>query len=583
MKNHTFNFKTNFTLKLLLVLGLFFIVPQQTEAQFFKKLAKKAKEKIDKEAEKRSEKRVNKKIDKTFDDAEDVLDGKKKDKKITEKEGNSKQNEKGNNNSESTNSNEANAKSNKPTVVWSKFDFVPGDEVIFEDGPSADEENGEFPSRWDLYKGSAEIANVNGENVIMFIGSGGDIVPYLKNSNEDYLPEIFTIEFDVWFEKGNTTANRFFISFLDKKNQWKNGPKGDLTVYPNGIEFKETDKRYPGTEKLGWSNEPVGKWRHISIAYTKGKFKAYMDDTRLINIPHLEDNPWGFTIRSQKGNQYLRNFRIAKGGVKYYDRVLSEGKIIVNGIKFDVNKATLKAESMGPINKIYQLMVKQPELNFSVEGHTDADGDDASNMSLSKARGKSVMNKLIAMGISANRLKYDGFGESKPIDNNSTPEGKANNRRVEFVKFSGSSNNSSNTSNNSSSTFDNIDKKMIGEKLESLADSPIQISNNSGIVNGKGTIILYATSDGNFGKMQILDIDKEDNYKLTVKYVTYNYNGSIHSQSNNLEVPGTYTCDLDKGNIEDVLRSDEDFWFNKADKTTTSIKPSETSILKILK
>ncbi|MCF6169343.1 OmpA family protein [Lutibacter sp.] len=438
MKKHTLNFKTSIFFKVLFVLGLFLFVPQQTEAQFFKKLAKKAKEKIEREADKRAERRVNKKIDKEFDKAEGVLDGKNKGKKKDKengKEGNSNKNEKGANNSESTNSNEAKAKSNEPTVVWSKFDFVPGDTVIFEDGPSPDEENGEFPSRWDLYKGSAEIANVNGENVIMFIDRGGDIIPYLKNATEDYLPEVFTIEFDVWFEKGHTTSNRFFISFIDKKNQWGKGLVGNFTVYPNGIEFEDTDKRYPGTEALSWAEEPIGQWRHISIAYTKGKFKAYMDDTRLINIPHLEGNPWGFTIKSQKGNQYLKNFRISKGGVKYYDRVLSEGKIIVNGIKFDVNKATLKTESIGPINKIYQLMVDNPTVNFSVEGHTDSDGSDETNMTLSKARGKTVMDKLISMGISSSRLKSNGFGESKPLDNNSTPEGKANNRRVEFVKF----------------------------------------------------------------------------------------------------------------------------------------------------
>ena len=80
-------------------------------------------------------------------------------------------------------------------------------------------------------------------------------------------------------------------------------------------------------------------------------------------------------------------------------------------------------------------MQKQPELNFSVEGHTDSDGGDEANMTLSKERGKAVMDKLISMGIDSSRLKSNGFGESKPIDNNSTPEGKANNRRVEFVKF----------------------------------------------------------------------------------------------------------------------------------------------------
>ncbi len=427
------------TLVVILLIGF----TQNSQAQFLKKLAKKAEEKIEREAENRAERRVNKGIDKGYDGIEDEIDGKNKGKKKKSKKKKGDDDDDDDQSDDNTNSNDdsssskkgKNSKKKAPTVVWSKFDFVPGDTVIFEDGPSADEENGEFPSRWDLYKGSAEIANVNGENVIMFIDKGGEIIPYLKNSDNDYLPEVFTIEFDVWFEKGHTTNNRFFISFRDKKNQWNKGLKGNLTVYPNGIEFEGTDKRYPGPEKLGWSDEPVGKWRHISIAYTKGKFKAYMDDTRLINVPHLEGNPWGFTIHSQKGNQYLKNFRIAKGGVKYYDRVLSEGKIIVNGIKFDVNKATLKAESMGPINRIYKLMNKNPDLNFSVEGHTDSDGGDAANMSLSKARGKAVMDKLIAMGIKSSRLKSGGFGESKPLDNNSTPEGKANNRRVEFVKF----------------------------------------------------------------------------------------------------------------------------------------------------
>lgn len=371
-------------LRLYVLLTIFLLTPQVSNGQILKKLSNKAKEKIEQEAENRSERRVNKKIDEEFDKAEDAIDGQEKEESTTK---GSKSNGNQNDSSENGNINVI-QKPKESNVVWSKFDFIPGDEIIFEDGPSNDEENGEFPSRWDLYKGSAEIASVNGENIIMFIDKGGEIVPYLKNSDQDYLPEVFTIEFDVWFEKGNTTANRFLISFRDEKNQWNKGLGGNFTVYPNGIEFEETDKSYPGTEKLGWSNEPVGKWRHIAIAYTKGKFKAYMDDTRLINIPHLEGNPWGFTIQSQKGNQYLRNFRIAKGGVKYYDHVLSDGKIVVNGIKFDTNKATLKAEIMGPINEIYKLMVDNPTVNFSIEGHTDSDGADDTNMTLSKERGE---------------------------------------------------------------------------------------------------------------------------------------------------------------------------------------------------
>ncbi|WP_297086444.1 OmpA family protein [uncultured Draconibacterium sp.] len=319
-------------------------------------------------------------------------------------------------------------------VQWSKFDFVPGDEVIFSDGPDIMEENGEFPSRWDLVQGQVEIANVNGENVIMFL-DGGEIIPYLENANEDYLPDVFTIEFDYYTPKN---GNRLSIYLTDRKNN----PQSESQ------EFEITPIRV-STPSNGYIEHPErdytycenGCWTHVSLAFTKGKLKVYLDDTRLVNIPRYTENPTGFTFypyfadASEQKAFYAKNFRIAKGGVKYYDRVMTEGKIICNGIRFDVNKATLKPESMGPINKIYELMSKQPDLKFSVEGHTDADGDDAKNQTLSEQRAKAVADKLVEMGISADRLASKGLGESVPIDNNNSPEGKANNRRVEFVKF----------------------------------------------------------------------------------------------------------------------------------------------------
>ena len=526
------------------------------------------------------DKGVNKGLDKIEDGIGSLFGKKKKNKNKANTTNEAQQQQQQQNGGEATNENGADnqaAQPVQPNVVWSKFDFVPGDEVIFEDGPSTDEENGEFPSRWDLYKGGVEVAEVDGTPVIMFLDDGGSIIPYLKNSNEDYLPEVFTVEMDGWLGE-EQEYKRYWIEFFDKNNQ-RRGETTDLELYPNGLEYGNSSKRYPGRENVNWGVVDEPQWRHISIAYTKGKFKAYMDDTRLINIPRLEGNPTGMTIRSESGSYtYIKNIRIAKGGVKYYDRVLSDGKIVVNGIKFDVNKATLKAESMGPINEIYQLMIDNPTINFSVEGHTDNDGSDVTNMTLSKERGKTVMNKLIEMGIASNRLKYDGFGESKPIDTNNTPEGKANNRRVEFVKFSGNSSSNNTRINSNNSTFDQLDKKTIGVKLESLPDSfNIPMSNNTGIVNGPGTVIIYATSDGNMGKMQILDIDKNDNNKLTIKYVTYNYNGSVHSESNNLEIRGTFTCDLDTGN-EGAERDKADF--RNGGET---IYPYETTILKVLK
>ncbi|WP_141402440.1 OmpA family protein [Sediminicola luteus] len=418
-------------IKICLLVGLFCLAPQQTEAQFFKKLIKKAEKKIEDEAEKRSQKRVDDAIDKGFDEVENEIDGKSKKPEVAQQEGQQPSKQMPSPQEGESPQNQ----DSKPDLQWSRFDFVPGDTVIFEDGPAQHEENGEFPSRWDLFEGGAEIAQLDGEPVIYIITDSGNmyrkgIVPYLKDAKEDYLPEVFTIEYDVYYP-ANEYNRGSYVTLYDRKNQKRNGiPQIEVDV--NAVEVGNSNGTLAG---LRSNKDAVGGWRHVSIAYTKGKLKVYLQDQRLINIPRLEGNPTGITISTSHEGMYLKNIRIAKGGVKYYDRVLSEGKIVVNGIKFDVNKASLRPESMGPINTIFQLMQKQADLNFSVEGHTDSDGADTANQTLSEARAKAVMEKLIAMGIAPARLTSKGFGESKPLDTNATPEGKANNRRVEFVKF----------------------------------------------------------------------------------------------------------------------------------------------------
>ncbi len=85
--------------------------------------------------------------------------------------------------------------------------------------------------------------------------------------------------------------------------------------------------------------------------------------------------------------------------------------------------------------KSLDLMQQHTDLKFSVEGHTDSDGNDELNMELSQKRAESVMAEMVSLGISADRLQAKGFGESMPITGNASPEDKANNRRVEFVKL----------------------------------------------------------------------------------------------------------------------------------------------------
>ncbi|MCK5457715.1 MAG: OmpA family protein, partial [Melioribacteraceae bacterium] len=333
----------NLNLILFVFIGLFLTIPVTYHAQFFDKLKKELEKEITKDAEKPADKE-----------------------KQTE--------EKSETNTDESSTEE---KGKEAELKWSKYDFVPGDQVIFEDDLLS-EENGEFPSRWDLRSGNAEVAEYGGNMVIMLRDGQPSIIPYFQDPKKDYLPDIFTIEFDLYYPGSGT----FETHLYDRKNQKSGSPTGYTSI---NIRYNEM---WMGQFKSTLPEENIEKsrWMHIAIAYTNGKLKAYMDETRLLNIPRLDFDPKGLTLYTYHASNenlfYLKNIRIAKGGVKYYDRIMKDGKIIANGIRFDVNKSTLKPESMGIINKIYKLLEKYPELKFSVEGHTDSDGDKVFNQTL---------------------------------------------------------------------------------------------------------------------------------------------------------------------------------------------------------
>jgi outer membrane protein OmpA-like peptidoglycan-associated protein len=109
------------------------------------------------------------------------------------------------------------------------------------------------------------------------------------------------------------------------------------------------------------------------------------------------------------------------------------GKAILY-INFDSGKSTIKKESMPVVEQIIEMMRLAPDIKISVEGHTDSDGSNESNLKLSEARAKAVVEAITKGGIDAARLSSAGFGEEKPISDNTTADGKAKNRRVELIK-----------------------------------------------------------------------------------------------------------------------------------------------------
>ncbi len=109
--------------------------------------------------------------------------------------------------------------------------------------------------------------------------------------------------------------------------------------------------------------------------------------------------------------------------------------ILVNlpdGVTFDVGSATLKPEFRATLDKVAESLIQYPNSLIDVYGHTDSTGSDAFNQTLSENRARTVMNYLITKNVPAARIRSQGFGETMPIADNATPEGRSKNRRVEI-------------------------------------------------------------------------------------------------------------------------------------------------------
>ncbi len=425
------------------ITALLFLVTTEAKTQ---KVKVNVKEKVVEETDNRANRKTDEVIDAGFDKIEEGIGNifKKKEKKTKDDTSEEEaQREESGDDGVASGKNHPQAKGSgqqQLTLKWNKYDFVPGEKIIFEDNQE-EEKNGEFPSRWDLAGGgNVENASFGDHNVIYFKEAESCIIPFFREPEKDNLPDLFTVEFDCWFEPDEYC--HYYVDFWDHKNQSESTIDIDpLIINANHAGINDVGEGfYPGYEEKGEITS--GYWRHVAISFNTRALKVYLDDARVVNVPNLGINPEGLTIccdpmntvGTQGINRFIKNIRIAEGAVRLYDKLMQDGKIVASGIRFDVNKATIKPESMGVINEIVKLMKDHPEISFSVEGHTDSDGDDSFNQDLSERRAKAVADKLVQMGIDSSHLTSKGWGESKPAGPNDTSEGKAANRRVEFVK-----------------------------------------------------------------------------------------------------------------------------------------------------
>lgn len=332
---------------------------------------------------------------------------------------------------------------------YSKFDFIPGEKVIgFED--FSQDEVGDFPDKWNT-NSSGEVVKFDGiEGKWFQMDRKGVYFPeFIKG-----LPENVTIEFDMLAsDELSEMQSGLKIYLVDSKSRdlqfdqyFDKSASVKVDVHPvgsggytdvKGIDKNENTIVENEMKLIGWKE---GEINRISISKQKTRFRLYVNEVKVWDLPKIIDPSVEYAIlfatNLWSGNVYISNLRIAQGQPDTRNKLITEGKFVTRGITFDVNSDKIKNESYGTLKEIATVLQENSGIQVKIVGHTDSDGSEESNLILSKKRAESVKNALVnEFGINASRLQTEGKGESEPTNDNNTPQGKANNRRVEFIKI----------------------------------------------------------------------------------------------------------------------------------------------------
>ncbi len=405
MKNLTFVF----------ILAYMVGILHTSHAQIFDKIKKEAEKVIKKEIQKKPEKKTG-----------------------DEKQGSTK--ELNNNKTD-----EVKTGDNVRFTSSSKYDFVPGDKVILYDDFSQDAV-GDFPALW--------TANAAGEINSINIAPGNWFNLNSTDGNYFFLndidfPKNFIIEFDIVPKKaGGRIAAGLILYGETKRKEMDNNPhpgNGGIMISIekenwNTLGYKTGDN----DNIIGNSNvQPVvsEKVNHVIIWVQGRRVRIYHQQAKVLDIPTniyegVKLSRLCFRLsRGASSGSYISNLRITNAAPDLRSKLLTEGKLVSYGIYFDVNKDIVKSESYGTLKEISKVLTHNPDVKIKIVGHTDADGDDMSNLDLSKRRAASVKNVLVSdFGIDAARIETDGKGENEPVVKNDSAVNKALNRRVEFIK-----------------------------------------------------------------------------------------------------------------------------------------------------
>ena len=336
--------------------------------------------------------------------------------------------------------------------TYSKYDFEPGEKVVAYADFSQDA-IGDFPNHWNT-NGSGEVMTVEGKaGKWLSVGKEGYYIPMFIKS----LPDNFTLEYDVIFiptpeSKGpNTASFGFQLVGIDMNKDpfsgWVTRAQFLIDPYMESFDYESYTK---GGDKILNSNTHVdGLERHqihsyhVSVWRQKQRVRVYLDQDKVCDLPMVLSETEKYNairfktdLNNDGSNWLMSNIKLAVGAPDTRNKLLTAGKFSTTGILFATNSSSIQPQSYGTLKDIAAVLKENPNLKIKIVGHTDSDGDATTNLSLSKQRADAVKASLTKdFGIDESRMQTDGKGATQPVAPNTTPEGKAQNRRVEFIKM----------------------------------------------------------------------------------------------------------------------------------------------------
>ena len=337
--------------------------------------------------------------------------------------------------------NKAADKNGSPTEgarkVWANFDFVPGQRTLYFTD-FTDETVGNFPRRLQFKSGSMEVVELDGQRVLKATTASGFVVPL-----DEALPAKFTLEIDV------INRNSLSVGAPTIKVYGGTAPKTDFDTDKTRIAFGHlgwdltgggttSEGQFTSTESEAFKGQPVT----VRVLGDGAYLKLYVDGRRLANVPNANfTRAKGLFVavegRDDEANAvYISSIRVAESQKSVYEALLAAGRWATQGILFETARSAVRGESAPTLKEIAAALKEHPDLRVRIEGHTDNTGSADANMRLSQERAAAVKDVLVKEhGIDASRLETAGLGDTKPVADNKTPEGRSSNRRVEVVKL----------------------------------------------------------------------------------------------------------------------------------------------------